>query len=197
MKPEILPARLIVMLAILLLTGCATMDQTSKSDESQPASSTTASNSDPFAIAELADSAYAKSQWLEAQRHYKTLSELVPDDAYAWFRLGNTHIRQGEVTQATHAFEEALRRDPQYPKAWYNLATAHLLNAQHALRQTYHNLRPEDPGRLLAQQRLHALDQLIYQRLEEPESPAAAQSALPQPVQPKGNISHADSRYPK
>ena len=197
MKPVIHPPIFIAILVLLLLSGCATMDQTTLSDESQPATpSSTDSNSDPFAIAELADSAYARSQWLEAQRHYKTLTELVPDDAYAWFRLGNTHIRQGEITQATHAFEEALRRDPQYPKAWYNLATAHLLNAQHALRQTYHNLRQEDPGRLLAQQRLQTLDQLIYQRLEEPDSPAAAQSALPLPTQPKGSISHADSRYP-
>ena len=187
-----LSAILLWLIVSLLLSGCATTSHDSNAAEPQP--KPTLVGQDPFAVAKLADDAYAKSQWLEAQRHYKTLTELVPDDAYAWFRMANTHIRQGEITQSIHAYEEALRRDPQYPKAWYNLATAYLLNAQHALRQTWNNLRPEDPGRKLALGRLQDLDRLIYQRLEETDSPIAAQSALPLPDQSQGSDNYVQKQ---
>lgn len=170
----ILPTILISILS-LLMSACATTGEAGgEVTEKQTSKDQELPQGDPFELAKLADEAYARSQWLESQRYYKTLTQIVPDDAYGWFRMANTHIRQGEITQAVHAYEEALHRDPRYPKAWYNLATAYLLNAQNALRQSYQNLREEDPGRALALQRIHALDQIIYQRLEESDSPVAA-----------------------
>jgi protein O-mannosyl-transferase len=40
-----------------------------------------------------------------------------------WNALGNAHLEQGRGLQATAAWERALELDPDYPKAWVNLAT--------------------------------------------------------------------------
>lgn len=116
---------------------------------------------DVFELSERADRAYREGRWMEAARHYGELTERVPADAYAWFRLGNTWARQGAFDRATHAYERSLERDAGQPKPWFNLSTAYLLNAQRAMNRSWAAMRPGDPGRAVIERRLAALATVI------------------------------------
>lgn len=123
--------------------------------------------SDVFELSREADRAYQESRWLDAARMYQSLTEQVPQDAYSWFRLGNTYAQQGSYSQAIHAYESSLARNSSQPKPWFNLSTAYLLNAQHALTQAWQQLRSDDPARMMIQQQLALLQQLMHQRFED------------------------------
>jgi len=122
---------------------------------------------DVFVLSAAADRAYRESRWLEAARGYAELTEAVPGDAYAWFRLGNTHARQGDYGRAIDAYETSLERDGAQPKPWFNLATAHLLHAQVALLRARERLRADDPARTMIDARLDGLRALVHGRLED------------------------------
>lgn len=122
---------------------------------------------DVFELSRQADLAYQESRWLDAARMYQSLTEQVPQDAYSWFRLGNTYAQQGSYNQAIHAYESSLERNASQPKPWFNLSTAYLLNAQHALNQAWTQLRPDDPARVMIKQQLAMLQQLMHQRMED------------------------------
>jgi predicted Zn-dependent protease len=182
------------MLVLTLVVGCASLPTANDSVNSTPgvdrfARSNPTDLQDPFELARVADTAYDAGRLLEAQRFYRALTVRVPDDAYAWFRLGNIGLRQGDVAAAEQAFSKSLQRDDKNPKAWYNLATARLMHAQLALRSAFEQLRPEDPARSLTRNRLAALDNLIANRLEETASPASNPAGFFIPVPGAGQSS--------
>jgi len=144
-----------------VLTGCAATAPTSQA----PANS--AYSDEIFKLSAQADQAYRESRWLDSARHYQQLTEKVPQDAYAWFRLGNTYAQQGAFAQAIHAYEASIERDGHQPKPWFNLSTAHLLNAQQAMQQSWQQLRPNDPARLVIERRLELLQTLMHDRIED------------------------------
>jgi len=148
----------LVALLLLSLSGCVTVNsnQSGKPDSEEI-----------FKLAADADRAYVESRWLDAAREYQRLADLVPEDPYAWFRLGNTYAQQGSFNQAISAYQASIKRNPNQPKPWYNLATAHLLNAQDALRKSYGQLRADDPARMLIAEQLSSLESIIYQRVED------------------------------
>ena len=125
-----------ILLFTVLSSGCGIMGSTS---------STTSDGI--FQLSAMADRAYESGQWYEAERHYQRLTSLVPDDSYAWFRLGNSYTRQGDFRKATEAFESASAFDAGQPKIWFNLATSYLLNAQIAMTHAYEQLPQNDPAR--------------------------------------------------
>lgn len=144
-----------------LFTGCASTPNTEHS---------------AFELVKKADRAYLESRWLEAEQGYSAVIQQVPEDPYAWFRLGNTQLRQGRVDSAIHAFNQALKRDPQHSKTHYNLATAYLLQALAALENSGHSLRDQDPGKQVIQQRIAELQQLMNQPLETRHSTGSLRS---------------------
>ncbi|HIE53630.1 MAG TPA: tetratricopeptide repeat protein [Chromatiaceae bacterium] len=150
------------LLTLLSLSACASTGTTDKPDH--PTS--------VFKQVELADAAYAKGQWIEAEQHYQVVTQQAPNDYYAWFRLGNTRLRQSRLPSAIAAYESALQRDPEQAKPWYNLATAYLLQAQQALQQSWQRLPAGDPGRTLIAQKLEQLKQIVYTPVEDIPSPA-------------------------
>lgn len=129
---------------------------------------------DVFALSERADRAYREARWIEAARHYGELTDRVPQDAWTWFRLGNTFARQGDFERAVHAYEESLGRDAGQPKPWFNLSTAHLLRAQVAMTRAWSAMRPGDPARPMIERRLAALGELMHDRIEDGPAPTAA-----------------------
>lgn len=149
---------IIAMLAISLLQACASQSQKERT---------------AFDLVAEADRAYLESRWLEAEQYYSAVIEEVPEDPYAWFRLGNTQLRQGRVDSAIHAFQEALKRDPQHAKTHYNLSTAYLLQASAALEHSGQSLRPQDPGKMAVEQRLQQLKKLINAPLDTRRSLSA------------------------
>ena len=128
---------------------------------------------DVFALSERADRAYREGRWIDAARHYGELTERVPRDAYAWFRLGNVRAQQGAFDRAIHAYERSLERDAERPKPWFNLSTAYLLNAQRAMTRAWSAMRPGDPARAMIERRLAVLNDLMHDRIEDDAARAA------------------------
>ena len=126
---------------------------------------------DMFALSAAAERAYRESRWIDAARGYQRLAEAVPEDAYAWFRLGNVYTQQGAYARAIHAYETSIARDPEQPRPWFNLSTAYLLHAQAAMRRAWAQLRPGDPARSLIARRLEALRPLVHGRVEDGGTP--------------------------
>ncbi|MEE9321487.1 MAG: tetratricopeptide repeat protein [Granulosicoccus sp.] len=120
-----------------------------------------------FKLSSIADNAYRESRWIDAVRYYQRLTEQVPGDSYAWFRLGNTYSQQGAFDQAIHAYETSLENNKYQPKPWFNLSTAYLLNAQVAMQQAWQTLRTDDPARGMIEKRLRLLGELIHNRIED------------------------------
>ncbi|MCU7906773.1 MAG: tetratricopeptide repeat protein [Candidatus Thiodiazotropha sp. (ex Epidulcina cf. delphinae)] len=125
-----------------------------------------------FARLEMADKAYEQGRWVEAERHYQAIIEVAPRDFYAWFRLGNAHLRQGNIEAAIHAYESSLQRDPRQPKPHHNLAEAYLLLAHRSLERAYGLTEKASYERLVVEEKLNKLQAIIYQPVSDLPSPA-------------------------
>lgn len=150
----------------LIVSGCAGIPI--GVSEKAPLTATALPSKDVFSLSDKAQEAYTQSRWIEAVQLYQQVVEKVPNDADAWFRLGNTYAQQGALERAIHAYETSLINDSRQPKAWFNLSTAYLLNAQAAMRQSFDRMRANDPARALVDARLLELGELLHRRLEEP-----------------------------
>lgn len=114
-----------------------------------------------FAQIDRAESAYRDGLWIEATNLYQEILKSMPDDAYIWFRLGNTLTQQGLYNQAIYSYEASLQRDSRQSKPWFNLSTTYLLGAQLASLQAWDSMKATDPGRSTVKVRIHALTQLL------------------------------------
>ena len=128
-------------------------------------------NDDVFSIVDQADRAYQESRWLQASQLYKQVTELVPDDHYAWFRLGNTEIRQGRIDSAIYSYKEALTRNTSHAKTHYNLSLAYILYALSQMEQAQNSLRDEDPAKRSVQSKIRQLQKFVDQPIEYSNSP--------------------------
>ena len=148
-----------LILGLVLLGGCAT----AKKQQEQRVDG----DEDPFALVEMADRAYKREQWLDAAYYYKMLTRRVPNDAYAWMRLGNVYIRQQKFEAAVHALRNSLQRNGNQPKAYFNLGTAYMLLARQALQQAQTILPTEDAAQALIATKIEALDGQIFTPLAD------------------------------
>lgn len=164
--------------ALMLVQGCAQLPPTELPAAQLPPQKAV---EDPIELTRLGDQAYSQGQFNEAQHLYKTLTVIQPESFAAWFKLGNASLHQGLSDQAERAYLEALKHDSSDPKAWYNLATARLMNARRAILGAAENLQDSDPARQLAAQRLRALNELIFKNLGE----SAAQTETNPETNPK------------
>ncbi len=114
-----------------------------------------------FVLVGQADAAYKRSQWNDASALYQEVLTLVPDDPYAWFRLGNTLTQTGQYYKAVFAFETSLQHDSRQTKPWFNLSTAHLLGAQLATLRALDTMGVNDAAREPMQNRLNAISLLL------------------------------------
>lgn len=125
-----------------------------------------------FTRLEMADEAYAQGRWVEAEQHYHEITEVAPNDFYAWFRLGNSRLHQGNIEAAIHAYESSLQRDPRQPKPHHNLAEAYLMMAHQSL-QKAQSLAEESSYEWLAiEDKLKRLQEIIYKPISDLPSPA-------------------------
>ena len=164
----------ISLLACVLLTACS-------SNPEKP-------QQDVFSVLEKADKAYSRGEWLNAELAYQELTERVPDDAYAWLRLGNVRLQQGRLEAAVVAYQTSLQQDQEQAKPYYNLATIYMLKAQQALQQAQRNMLPLDPGQQLVAERLSRLEALFYRGIAEGMSPG---QGLRNQSQPKSKEKHS------
>ena len=156
-------ARFIALSALMLIaTSCATT-----SPQAPAPAKPSAYTDNVFELSAVADRAYQASRWIEAAQHYSKLSELVPQDAYVWFRLGNTYAQQGAYQQAIGAYENSISRNSEQPKPWFNLSTAYLLKAQAAMQKSWSQMREDDPAKQLVATKLQMLNALMHSRIED------------------------------
>ncbi|GEM_PF-5335086 len=120
---------------------------------------------DPFALRAEADGAYRRGDWAAAERGYRALADRVPEDAYAFFRLGNALARQQQFEEALRAWREALIREPGMGKAYSNMAALYLLQARLALEEALRRLPRDSAAAAQASRRLEALRRLTRTQL--------------------------------
>jgi tetratricopeptide (TPR) repeat protein len=79
--------------------------------------------------ADDADAAFAQAQAAEedddiasAERLYRRVMKIDPDDPAAPFNLGNVLRAAGRAAEAETAYRAAIKADPDFALAWYNLA---------------------------------------------------------------------------
>ena len=78
----------------------------------------------------------------EALDAYRTVTELTPEDPWAWRRLGDALQTGGEPTESIAALRTAIELKPDYVDAWYSLGKAYAaLGNRTQLMATYEVLR--------------------------------------------------------
>lgn len=108
---------------VVALTGCAT----------QGGSPAPKATHDVAQEERDARQAYASGDLRRAADLYTTVVEQVPQDADAWFRLGNARFRLQQSDQAVAAYEHAIQIQPDHARALYNLGVVRLKQAQGAM----------------------------------------------------------------
>lgn len=132
--------KITILFFVVLLCACASSSNKGLSNQS-------GQDNEAFQVAKEADTAYLQGNWDEAERAYVKLVNIVPEDYYGWFRLGNTHMQQGRIISAIELYQEAIKRNADQPKPHYNIAIAYLLLAEQNLMEADQRLRTNDPGK--------------------------------------------------
>jgi tetratricopeptide (TPR) repeat protein len=66
----------------------------------------------------------------QAGRAWRATTERWPDQAMAWFGLGNSQAALNRMSEAREAFEQSLRLNPEHGPSRYNLAQLAMLDQQ-------------------------------------------------------------------
>jgi tetratricopeptide (TPR) repeat protein len=115
-----------------------------------------------------ADQAYAAQNFVDAESLYFNAINQAPDQAYLWFRLGNTRLYNDQPAAAREAYQKAITLDPGFAKAYNNLATTHLLEAKSLLVILKRQLRESDKnGQLVVDLRLSYLQEALNLPLQD------------------------------
>lgn len=154
----------VLLIGILLTSGCSTFAGNTTDQDDRNYDRTHDYNSSKNSIYQLmaqADSAYDSEDWLEASNRYREVLDKIPDDAYAWFRMGNSLTQLGRYGEAVVAYETSLATDNAQFKAWFNLSTTHLLNAKVVTLNALRSIGMNDPSRNKVERRLDVLTALL------------------------------------
>lgn len=116
---------------------------------------------DPVADLAMVQQLYAEGDYHGAVRGYERLIQQIPQDGELWFRLANGYVRTGQPEAAISAYRNALLRNPDQAKAWYNLAEVHLQMALQVYVEAETNLHPDDPLLELLQSRREKLIEVM------------------------------------
>lgn len=107
---------------------------------------------------------YQQGRYQEAAVQFAALVEDVPKDADLWFLLGNAQARAGHPKLAVDAYENALLRNPDLPKAWFNLGIIHMQQALKAMIDIQKYAAPDDPIAERASKLGEALTNLLQEK---------------------------------
>ena len=81
---------------------------------------------DLLALRDEADSAYLNDDLKTSEENYTILVKEMPEEALHWYRLANIYVRTNRPDAAINLYREAVIRDPDFSKAWYNLGIVQL-----------------------------------------------------------------------
>ena len=140
--------RLIWLLVVLPWLCACEMQQLTRPDDS-------------LKLRQEAESAYGANNMQLAEKDFKLLTESVPKDAEPWFRLGNIYARSNRADEAVHAYREAVARNPNLTKAWYNMSLVQLHQARKTVLEMQQYIEPEDPVNPQVRHMQESLDILL------------------------------------
>lgn len=112
-------------------------------------------------LEQRADRAYNRDDWQTAEQAYRKLTQMAPAEADPWFRLGNVYTYQGRAGAALTAYHEALARDPEHARAWYNMGLVQLRQASISFANLQETTADEDPLNRRARVLLETMTQLM------------------------------------
>ena len=148
---------ILFIISCVLLAGCSSTSEKRTSKEL-------------FDLLHKADTAYSEGNWLEAEMFYQQLIQKVPDDAYAWLRVGNARLQTGKINGAIKAYLASVNHDPNQSKPYYNLSTAYMIQAQRALETAKQKMQDHDPGIPIVEQRIQDIRSLSTSKTKSSDS---------------------------
>jgi len=117
---------IIVLLLLANLSGCNITGL--KETEEAP-------KIDLLALKEEADFAYLNNDMVISEKNYSILVKEMPVEALFWFRLANVYVRTNRPDAAITLYREAVIRDPEFSKEWYNLGLVQLKQTAFSLNE--------------------------------------------------------------
>jgi len=145
----------------MLIGGCASQPEPSNKGVSA------------FELVTVADRAYKQGKWKEAEKAYISVIGQVPNDAYAYFRLGNTLAKQLRFKDAELAYSKSLQRDGNKTKVYHNIALIHLLQAESSLSAGLKSIPAQDGNAAQVKHMLWQLKKITRVNLKEVPSPVS------------------------
>lgn len=139
--------------AALAMTGCETLSLLHPGAFATP--------EEIASLALRADRAYRREAWPEAEAAYRRMTELAPDDAEHWFRLGNIYAHLDRLGDAVRMYGEALERDASHVGAWHNLGMAQLRLAARSFAHLEDGAPEGDPTRERAKRIIDGVAELL------------------------------------
>ena len=122
-------------------------------------------------LALRADRAYRASDWLAAETGYRQLTEVAPDVAEHWFRLGNICLHTNRIGEAVRMYGKALERDESHLRAWHNLGMAQMQLAARSFAQLEGKAPATDPARARAHRIIEGITGLLESEHDAGEAP--------------------------
>lgn len=111
--------------------------------------------------------AYDQGDDAKAESLYLGIIKQTPEDAEAWFRLGNLYARSERPDNAAEAYQRALLLNPNDERAWYNLGIVRQRQAHAAFIQTWQLTSDSDP--------LHARSAAMIKQIDPKNNPQTNQ----------------------
>lgn len=133
-----------------------------------------ASDTDIVELQQRADKAYQAGDWPGAEQAYSELTELDPDAAEPWYRLGNVHVHLNQPGRAFAAYGEALNRQPEHARAWHNLGILQLRQATRSFLYLEQVTAAEDPLHQRARSIIDNVTDLLERELSTGPAPATS-----------------------
>ncbi|OGT81402.1 MAG: hypothetical protein A3H91_06690 [Gammaproteobacteria bacterium RIFCSPLOWO2_02_FULL_61_13] len=139
--------------AIITLSGCETPSLT-RPDAVVPLE-------DIASLTLQADQAYQGADWPAAESGYRRLTQLAPENAEHWFRLGNVYAHLNIFGEAVRMYGEALRRNDAHVDAWHNLGMAQMQLAARSFVQLQARTPADDPARDRARRLVEGVTEVL------------------------------------
>ena len=109
-------------------------------------------------IRQKADQAYVDDDLVASEQYYTTLIKEIPEEAEHWFRLANIYVKTDRPYAAMNLYREAVIRDPEFTKAWYNLGIVQLKQTAFSLNEMLIYTNSNDP--------LHSKAEIMLEKIK-------------------------------
>lgn len=126
------------LLNIAILISLCACNTTTKKTAQEP-------EIDLFDLQTSATTAYDNGDMVESEKLYLQLTKRVAEEAQPWFRLGNVYAKTNRPGLAIQAYQEALVREPDLAKAWFNMGVLQLKMAANSFNELQIHVPTDDP----------------------------------------------------